>query len=182
MGMSDEKYTSQEASLLYGVSVETINQWSREFAMHLSPTANPGNRQARRFTPDDLSVFDLIATLRADKANTDNIQAALAAGQRGSRPEASVQELRDLLIASQENKLAMEIQLLQRHLADLRQQHQEAVAQLEKERQQSQVLAQENARLQAKIEVLTETLDARLQDAREIGRLQAELENQRKNP
>ena len=47
---------SQVASML-DVSSSTLRLWSGQFADHLSPAANPGERRRRSYTADDVSVL-----------------------------------------------------------------------------------------------------------------------------
>lgn len=75
-------YNVTQAARYAGVSGTTIRGWAREYSDYLSPTANPPAGQARQFSEDDLAVFATVATLRAQLVTTEDIRAALDAGQR----------------------------------------------------------------------------------------------------
>ena len=79
-------YTTSGAAKLFQVTDQTVKNWAREFASHLSPTAQPGDGKRRTFTTDDLSVFALVHSYGAKGMNYEDAQAALIAGQRGSIP------------------------------------------------------------------------------------------------
>ena len=75
-------YNVSQAARYSGVSGTTIRGWTREYSDYLSPTANPPAGQPRQFTEDDVRVFATVATLRAQLVTTEDIRAALDAGQR----------------------------------------------------------------------------------------------------
>lgn len=76
-------YTSKDLSQRFDVTGETLRQWAREFRRHLSPSANPGDGQHRRFTFADLEVLTLVHELRAKNVRWEDIHANLDAGERG---------------------------------------------------------------------------------------------------
>lgn len=88
-GIEQMTYTTKEVRDKFGLSRETIRQYSNNFSAYLSPTAKPEKGQQRNFTDDDLPVLALIATMKAAGADSDTIAAALAAGQRGVVPSES---------------------------------------------------------------------------------------------
>ena len=75
-------YNVTQAARHAGVSGTTIRGWTREYSEYLSPAANPPAGQPRQFVEDDLRVFATVATLRAQLVTTEDIRAALDAGQR----------------------------------------------------------------------------------------------------
>jgi DNA-binding transcriptional MerR regulator len=75
-------YNVTQAARHAGVSGTTIRGWTREYSEYLSSTANPPAGQPRQFVEDDLRVFATVATLRAQLVTTEDIRAALDAGQR----------------------------------------------------------------------------------------------------
>ena len=75
-------YNVTQAARYASVSGTTIRGWARDYSDYLSPTANPPAGQPRQFVEDDLKVFSTVATLRAQLATTEDIRAALDAGQR----------------------------------------------------------------------------------------------------
>lgn len=79
-------YTNVDVSEKFGISREAARQWANQFSKYLSPTANPEPGRQRNYDDDDLSVFALIASLKAQGAKVDEIFAALESGQRGTIP------------------------------------------------------------------------------------------------
>jgi DNA-binding transcriptional MerR regulator len=79
-------YTSTAVGNALGFSRETIRIWSKTFAEFLSPAANPGVGQERRFSEDDLRVLAVIfAAKEAGKTYAD-AKVALASGERAEFP------------------------------------------------------------------------------------------------
>lgn len=110
----DEKYTTEHVANLYGVTRETVRQWSEEFERHLSPTANPGYRRQRLFTDDDMRVFDYIAGQKKQGAINEDIHNDLDAQQRGASPAASPGELSMTISQTDRKTLITQISDLQR--------------------------------------------------------------------
>lgn len=75
-------FTPKQVADSLNLSSTTIRNYSRLWADHLSPSANPQAGQGRIYTEDDLAVMATIAALRDSQATTDQIRAALDAGQR----------------------------------------------------------------------------------------------------
>jgi len=76
-------YGSVQIGKHLDVSDGTIRNWSAEFAAYLAPgsqTNTPG--EFRTFTPDDLIILETVATLRRQNKSYDDIQKALANGER----------------------------------------------------------------------------------------------------
>ncbi|MBZ0294674.1 MAG: MerR family transcriptional regulator [Anaerolineae bacterium] len=80
-------YTTQDLTRKYGVSRQTIANWSDLFERFLSPMANPPRGSQRRFTEADIRVFELVYEAKDRGLRTEEIIAALEAGQRGDTPE-----------------------------------------------------------------------------------------------
>ena len=60
------------------VTPNTVRNWTRLYAPHLSPTATPtGENEERVFTRRDMAVFEMIAQLRAEGFNHGQIAARL---------------------------------------------------------------------------------------------------------
>lgn len=87
-------YTVSDVARLFDVSKQSGRVWAGEFAQHLDPDANPPPGKTRQFTEDDMEVFALVAQLRQEGANYEDIHAALAAGERGNveQVQAATQE------------------------------------------------------------------------------------------
>lgn len=114
-----ELYTSGQVAALFQVTTETIRLWAQEFAQFLSVSANPGGSRSRRFVEEDLSVLALIAEFRSLGKNFDDIQVALANGQRGTLPQVSMDKLATLnsqdvqVITAQVQRLQIELRHVQ---------------------------------------------------------------------
>jgi len=65
-----------------GLSPTTIRIWTEKFAAYLSPGANPNKGKRRKFTEDDLVIFNTISVLRDRGDNFDEINQALKDGTR----------------------------------------------------------------------------------------------------
>lgn len=79
-------YATSGVAKLFQVTDQTVKNWAREFASHLSPTSQPGDGKRRTFTTEDLAVFALVHSYGSKGMNYEDAQAALIAGQRGSIP------------------------------------------------------------------------------------------------
>lgn len=80
-------YTSGDLQNKYGITRQTVTNWVVSFAEFLSPSGNPPPGSRRRFTDDDMRVFEMVAACKKRGMNTDEIVATLASGQRGQLPE-----------------------------------------------------------------------------------------------
>lgn len=110
-------YTTNDLKTLFNVAPETIRNWTREFARHLSVTANPENGRTRIYGEEDLKIIDLVHQMRNQGHPYEEIHAALDAGQRGAGPGVSPEELKSLVTGETERQLSLEIQMLRRQLA-----------------------------------------------------------------
>lgn len=110
-------YSTNDLKTLFNVAPETIRNWTREFARHLSVTANPESGRNRLYDEEDLQILDLIHKMRDNSHSYEEIHAALDAGQRGAGPGVSPEELRSIVTGETERKLALEVQMLRRQLA-----------------------------------------------------------------
>lgn len=128
-------YTNKDISERFGISRETARLWSNQFADYLSPTATPQAGRQRNYTDDDLSVFALVASLKGEGKQNDEISAALASGQRGTVPTVGPVVPRATEVATLKRQLAQvvneltdtrelllksegKVELLQQQLAD----------------------------------------------------------------
>lgn len=109
-------YTTSDAEVIFKVSPQTIRNWAREFARYLSVNANPDEGRTRIFTEEDMQVLDLVAQMKSQGKQYEDIHAALMAGERGNRPGYSSDEVRALVTGEVERRLHMEIQVLKRQL------------------------------------------------------------------
>lgn len=77
-------YSTTEVRQIFKVSRQTVSNWASDFAEYLSPTATPEGGAHRKFTDQDMTVFALVADMRAQGGTSEMIHAALRMGQRGS--------------------------------------------------------------------------------------------------
>lgn len=75
-------FTPKQIADSLNLSSTTIRNYSRLWSDYLSPSANPQAGQSRQYSDDDLAIMATIAALRDNHATTDQIRAALDAGQR----------------------------------------------------------------------------------------------------
>jgi len=88
----DAMFSVKDLSDLFGVTGQTIRQWSEEFVEYLSPRANPGKHRTRTYNEEDVEVFVLVAQMKEIGNVYEDIHVALASGQRGQLPDLSVIE------------------------------------------------------------------------------------------
>jgi DNA-binding transcriptional MerR regulator len=162
--MNEILYSSRHVQVLYGVTAETVRNWSEVFSSHLSIHANPGKGRKRSFTVEDMQVIDLIANEKKRGVTFDEILMALIAGSRGDTPPAL--ETVDAMIGEDtESTLTVQVADLQTKLA-LATRQLEALA----------TVHEENIRLKAETAA---TERRRIEDAEnyqaQIDRLHAEI-------
>ena len=100
-------YTTKDICDKFGVSRETVRQWTNQFSDYLSPTATPEKGRQRNYTDKDLTVFALVSNQKSTGSTTEEISAALAAGQRATPPtEAQVVPMSDSGLATLRREVA----------------------------------------------------------------------------
>lgn len=77
-------YSTAQVAAMFEVSAQTIRRWTEEFRPHLLPGATPEQGRTRMFADKDMQVFALVAVLKAEGKQYEDIHAALGAGERGS--------------------------------------------------------------------------------------------------
>lgn len=145
-------YSSQQASMLFGVSRATINNWAKEFAQYLSDGASPGGNKNRHFAIEDMAVLALVANLKDANQTYPAIHRALQAGERGSIPDTPPSDLQPLSPAEKDRRVTLVVEQLQQTLASLKlelAEAQQVAAQVHETREV-------NARLQAQVDFLKE--------------------------
>jgi DNA-binding transcriptional MerR regulator len=160
------KYATRHVCTLFNISPETARTWADEFERHLSPLANPGDGRHRQFSEDDMRVFSLVSSMKADGLTFADIHNSLDAGQRGLAPILDASEVQALVVTERENQLLAQVQKLR-----------EYVENVERERDNLLPLRDENIELKA----LLKRSDEQLTDAQkqiralyeEIGLLKA---------
>lgn len=115
----NELYTVDQLAALADCGKQTVHTWAEEFSGYLSPTANPGKRQQRGFTSEDLAVLLLVAEMKKSRATYADIHAALGSGQRAPIPETTPTQLQTLIEGSNQNELVAQNQALIRRVAEL---------------------------------------------------------------
>lgn len=100
-----DTFSTKQLYLLFGVSHQTIKNWSDVYSDFLSPTARPDKNRKRVFTESDVRTFELVHRLKGEGKFNEDILAALGSGQVGNMPEIPVQ-----LSAPQNTALAIAMQ------------------------------------------------------------------------
>lgn len=85
------KYNPADVMKLFKISSETVRTWSDEFARHMSPLANPGNRRHRSYSYADMEVLSLVAAMKANNMTFADVHISLDSGQRGVVPDEPVE-------------------------------------------------------------------------------------------
>lgn len=151
-----ENYTSKQAAAYFQVTGETIRQWALEYQGYLSVEANPGKNRMRQFTVDDMKVLSYVATSLASGLNHREIHVGLKNDQHLKIEVLPLEEVKALVLNERENELVLQLQLLTARLEQAEQARDNALAQLgEKQR-----LEQDNIRLQTRLEMKDEQLQA----------------------
>lgn len=76
-------YSTAQTAATFKVTAQTIRRWTEDFRKFLSPGASPEQGRTRLFSDADMEVLALVAVLKAEGKQTEDIVAALAAGERG---------------------------------------------------------------------------------------------------
>lgn len=148
-------YTTKHVATIYNITVETVRNWSIEFAEYLSNLTRPGKNKNRLFNVSDLEVLSLVAQMKDQGRTYGDIHATLKIGQRGSAPDLPPEELQ--LIASTENELqlALQVELLQQMLTQTK----ADLLAAERRAGEAQALREEKARLEGTLTEKTRELD-----------------------
>ncbi len=85
--MNENTYTTKDIAAIFKVSHQAVKTWAREFALYLSPSAQPESGKRRIFTDDDVRVFALVREYTQRGYNFVDAHLALKAGQRGDIPD-----------------------------------------------------------------------------------------------
>ena len=149
-------YTVKQTATELDVSTSTVRTWSREFADHLSDTANPEYGMARDYTEDDIAVFKTVVVLRSQLKNFKYIRQALAAGER-YEPQEAPEPTQEAPEATQkqsesESQALATIDMLERFVIRYEKRIDTLESQLEEEREARLKAETEAARLAGKLE------------------------------
>ncbi len=164
-------YTSKQSAAIYGVSSETIRTWSEEFTEYLGPTANPGRGRSRSFSQNDMEVLSLIAEMKQQNYTYSDIHVALKSGERGNPPDVDPKEVQQLITTEGERRMMLQIENLQRELTKAYQERDRALQQA----QRTQELEIENARLQERLDALSEQLEESKSKVDDMDQLREQL-------
>jgi DNA-binding transcriptional MerR regulator len=157
-------YTSRHLATLFGVTIETIRLWTIEFADYLSPTARPGTNKIRLYSQSDLEVMTLVAEFKVQNRTYTEIHATLKSGQRGEPKVQSPDDITDLASSTREQRLALEVERLQRQLVEVRHE-------LELQRkvaEQVYATREENMHLKARADLIEQERQRLLQQLAEL--------------
>lgn len=172
--MNEETYTTADVSSIYTITEQTVRTWANEFEQYLSPSANPGHRKTRLFSPSDMQIIAVVAELKGKRKTFEEIAFSIENGERGNLP-AMPAELRQVKISETERRLSERINWLQ-------QQVEHAQVLLEQAEQDKQLLYKTQAELDVKSNRLTDA-EQQLVDLRKqqnelyesIGELRGEI-------
>lgn len=150
----EAKYSPRHLQSMFNLSPQSVRTYAAEFKRHLSIHANPGNMKHRAFTEDDVKVMALVADMRKNKVDFEDIHAALAAGERGEAPPVPPDELVELVLSPQARDLLNSLTTLDERITALENsQGTKDAADLETARQEIRRLEREIGRLEALLEV-----------------------------
>lgn len=174
----DLQFNTSQVAAVYQVSLETVRTWCLEFQKFLSPRANPGNRQKRLFSHDDMEVLALVALLKAEGLTYQDIHLALQNGERAVPPITTLGEQTNLSVGS-ESGLIVKVQQLESRLVELDKERNHLVKQLDgfkrdalRHEIRAEMLADQLDKSEKRVR---ELLDERARLEREIGALTANL-------
>jgi len=75
-------FTVKQVATALQISNTLLRQRGGEYAAYLSDSANPGKGETRRYTEDDIAVLQTVGVLKSQGKSDNEIQEALAAGDR----------------------------------------------------------------------------------------------------
>jgi DNA-binding transcriptional MerR regulator len=158
--------TTGEIQKIFSVSAQTVRNWCHEFREFLSPSATPtASGTRRRFTEDDLKVFALIVSMTAADQTYKDVKEALAKGERGALPELPDEEPDPTSLMSTEEFHRTRLLLKERDEAIG--QVKQLMLQVEQDREHNRQILQEKDQEISRLN-------------RQIGKLEVELEMERK--
>lgn len=174
-----EIYSLYAVAERFSVSTEAIRKWCIEFEKYLSPRANPGGKQQRNLTEDDLAVIALVVERRADGVGYSEIHAELENGQRGNVPDLSLTpEANAVRTLERVQQAITENEKLHLQLMD----YEDRIAHLEKVREEvirvQATMEMERLRAQRAEDTIQQLLEERRELDREIARLRVKLEQE----
>jgi DNA-binding transcriptional MerR regulator len=164
-------YTTKQVGAIFNRSHETIRSWAEEFQEHLEPLATPGRGKNRAFTEGDLEVLSLIAKMKDEGFNFEDIHRALQQGERGAPPNIKPQEAQLLVRTEGERRLMAMVEALQTQLLNTTTERDRAVQEASKVRE----LEKQLARTEAELEYLREQIEDKKFLHEQIGELKGEL-------
>lgn len=168
----NQMYSVNQAAALYNVSYETIRRYTLEFADYLSPTANPQAGRQRLYSEEDMKVFSLVVEMKTQGNTYDDIHVALKRGERGKSPDVQPDQLSVMLNTEHEQRLARQMEYLQRELETVKSENTQLQEQLQKKSEEGLTHKIEAKLLREQLEK-SEFERQKLQD--EIKQLQREL-------
>ena len=141
-------FTVTQSARAAGISASTVRLWAKEYAEYLSPGARPGKGEQRLFAPDDIAIFKTVRAIRESGGNTDQIIAALDAGERLETTQETPQDVPGQASGTQTALLPME--LIQAIVTPYKQQIEANTARIE--RLEGELAHERAARLEAEKE------------------------------
>ena len=115
-------YSTGQVAAYFKRSEPTIRKWAVEFKKHFSATGAPEKGRTRLFSIEDMTIFDLIASMKDQNKTFEEIHASLDSGMRGEPPSLDEKDLQALQATEGERRLSIEVDQLQRVIMSLREQ------------------------------------------------------------
>jgi DNA-binding transcriptional MerR regulator len=145
--------TASEVGRLLGKTGQTIKNWTETFSEFLSPLATQKNK-TRIFNSEDLRVLKLVKQMLDLGARTEEIALTLRNGDR-----AEIEDLQEISMSLQMNdleaqRLELELNITRREIAK----RDEEIRVLREIAAQSKQTAEENIRLQERLQVMQEEI------------------------
>ncbi|MEL6309252.1 MAG: MerR family transcriptional regulator [Chloroflexota bacterium] len=149
----DVKFKNEDLRKRFGISHETVRQYTIEFSEFLSDGANPDTKGAHRvYTESDLRVFAVIVSMKNTNHTDDDIKATLNAGAEG--------ELERLLDDDTVNlSPSMQIMLAKQQMNNLRTELEHSNSELQKWRDEANQLRGQIEQLKAQIDKQADTIE-----------------------
>jgi len=153
-------YTTKHAQKLFEVkSDQTIRNWIKEFQEFFSIDATPGKGVDLQLTSEDMQVLDLIASMRGDRRPAEEIHATLRTGERGNIPEFSPEQLDLLVDGEYEKYLSTQLSEFNLKIEQLTQENEELKSSIQPIRDKNIQLEAERIALDKQIEELKSQLE-----------------------
>jgi len=150
-----DTYSTVDLSRVLDVSLQTIRNYTKEYARHLSPTATPPKGQTREYTESDAHKLALVADLMRQHFNADEIHAALERGDTAELPGRQATLSADAAPTAQLIAVMKQRDVLSGQLEATRRQLEDKQGEIDRHLKRIEDLSREIGKLQGQIEALT---------------------------